>query len=770
MPSHTHIPGCARLNVGRLNAFRLNYYEPIPLVIVGGADRTRYVRIEGAQVAHVLNDAPDTGSVRVHGFAPVAGQRFELYQGDRSLQTQLFGGRILETTVLYESLKQNVAYDLQLIDPTWLLNRRRVLARYVGAGATNLIMDILYRFATGTPLDSTVGNPIIDEISFTNETVASCLTAVCERIGAYWSQDYSGVVRVFFATTESAAPITDADARGSRDHQLSEDLSQVVTRIIGRGGSGAVFVDVAPGESKIPITDDAWFSEGGGIVEIGAERLTYTGVIGRSPTGAMVGALTTPTAPLTVTLANGAGLGAGTYQWAQTFTSASGETVPGPVTARAVGGAAPTLMVTPMRSRGSAGPPTGMTPGGRYQWRVALLYSGGGYALGPPTAAYNVDSYPWEIQLGYPAVDATTGLLYYPNLTSNGVAPVAQTQIYRTTNSGSTWYLERLYSGVTYGEGNGWVLTANDWADWAITGQPTYPTGPIAQFNAVTIQAITAAPSGYTGTKLYRTAVNAAQLKLLVTNPGTSFVDTVTDAALGANAPITDTAGVPPSNGQVPAGATVLPVTATQPFTAGGGWAEVGNIPVRYTGVGTGTLTGIPAVGVGSITATTRHGTQVLNIAHLVGVAGQTRPIKAGAPVTLRVEVEDVAAQAALGARLGGAAADGIVEEPFSDARMALPELLNYARALLTDRKDPRRTLRFVTRDDTVQVGRLITVTLTTPPISGTFRVQRIQFSEIAITGGLARVKPLRTVEASTKLYTFADLLRRLRGREGGAS
>jgi hypothetical protein len=143
--------------------------------------------------------------------------------------------------------------------------------------------------------------------------------------------------------------------------------------------------------------------------------------------------------------------------------------------------------------------------------------------------------------------------------------------------------------------------------------------------------------------------------------------------------------------------------------------------------------------------------------------------VKAGDPVTLRVEVDDAAAQAALAARLGLSAEHGIVEEPYTDTSMGVVELTNYARALLADRKDPVRTWRFQTRDDSVQVGRLITVTLTTPPISGTFRVQRIQFSEIAITGGLARVKPLRTVEASTKLYTFADLLRRLRGREGGA-
>jgi len=773
VPSHTHIPGCARLNVMRLNAARLNYYEPIPLAIIGGADRTRYVRIEGAAVQHVLNDAPDTGSVRVHGFAPVAGQRFELYQGDRSIQTQLFGGRILETTVLYESLKQNVAYDLQLIDPTWLLNRRRVLARYVGAGASNLILDVLHRFATGTVLDSTVGNPIIDEISFTNETVASCLTAVCERIGAYWSQDYNGVVHVFFSAADTAAPITDADARSSRDHQLSEDLSQVVTRILARGGGGSAAVDLPAGAAELPITDEGWYSDAGGLVEVAAQRVAYTGVRGRGGKGALVGVGIAPTSAPTVAAYSGAGLASGTYQYAVTFTSAVGETLAGPVASVTIGGSAPTLKATTMRP-GYYGDYQGKTTGGNYSWRIALTYAGGGYSLGPPTPYYLVNDRRYEIYVGSAWNDPTNGLLYYTGLTTGAAGEVTLTEVFRTVNGGTAWRREMFWTGVV-STAAGWLDPSNQMTDADLGSEPAYPTGPVAVFNAAKVSALQTLPTGFTGRKLYRSAVNSAQLKLRATNPTDPLIDTAADATLGANAPASDTSGVVVGGNQtVAAGATTIPITDASPFTAdggaSGGWANVGNLAIKYGGISGAALTGIPAAGAGALTAAVRHGAVILVQPRLVGVTGLALAIKSGDAIVIRLELDDPDAQAALGARLGGTAADGIVEEPFSDARMALPELLNYARALLTDRKDPRRTLRFLTRDDTVQVGRLITVTLTTPPISGTFRVQRIGFSEIAITGGLARVKPLRTVEASTKLYTFADLLRRLRGREGGAS
>jgi hypothetical protein len=324
---------------------------------------------------------------------------------------------------------------------------------------------------------------------------------------------------------------------------------------------------------------------------------------------------------------------------------------------------------------------------------------------------------------------------------------------------------------------SGWNSSANNLTDAAITSQPPYPAGPIATFGAAQLRDIQQPPAGMTGTKLYRTAVNGAQLKLLATNPPVDLLDTAADGTLGANAPTTDTGGVLPSNAQVAVGATALPVTAITPFVndGGAGWAAVGSMPIRYTGTAAGTLTGIPATGEGSITATIRHGAQILVVARLVGIPASgagalVRAIKAGDPVTLRVELDDAAAQAALGARLGGQPSDGIVEEPFTDTSMGVVELTNYGRALLADRKDPRLTLRLVSRDPSIQVGRLITVTTATPPISGTFRVQRITFDEIAITGGLSRTQPRRMVEASNKLYTFADLLRRLRGREGGAS
>jgi hypothetical protein len=788
VPSHPHIEGCARLNVGRLNAFRLNFYEPLSFVVIGGVDRSRNVRIEGASVQHVLNDAPDTASVRVHGFVPVAGQPFALYHGDRSVDLQLFGGRILETTVLYESIKNNVAYDLQCIDPTWLLNRRRVLASYTHLSATSIVHNIITTYAPSVSVVHVAGSlPIIDAIAFTNETVATCLTAVCERIGAYWYLDYGGDLHVFLQETPDANPITDASPQGASDLQLSEDLSQVVTRVIARGGSGQAAVDVAAAATEIPITDDAWFSEAGGVVEALAQRITYGGVKGRSGQGALVGVgiapTSAPTAAPTSNITAGATLPSGVYQYAVTFANATGETLPGPVASVSVGGSAPTLNKTSVRP-GYYFDYQGKTAGGRYSWRIALGYEGGGYSLGPPTDAVTTTDRQYELYVGYPQQDPTNGHWYYPGLTSGAAGRIESTYVYRTVDGGTIWYRENFWNGAV-STGGGWLNTANQmtdadllYEDSANGGIFRYPTGPTATFNAAKVSGLQTLPPGFTTRKLYRTAVNSAQLKLRATDPTDPLTDTALDATLGANAPTSDTSGVVVGGSQtVTAGSPTIPVTDTTPFTvdggASGGWANVGNLVIRYTGISGANLTGLPATGAGALTAAVRHGAVILVQPRLTGVAGITRALTAGEPITLRLELDDLAAQQALTTRLFGAGApaeDGVVEEAFSDSQMTLNELLNYAKALLLDRKDPRHTLRFVTRDTTVRVGRLITVNVTQPPISGTFRVQRITFDEIAISGGLARTDPRRTVEASNKLFTFADLLRRLRGREGGAN
>jgi hypothetical protein len=787
--SPAHVPGCARLGIARLNAFRLNVYEATVPVYIDGAPLPGGagvgLLIEGATIQHVLNDQVDTARFTAHGWTPVAGKHIAVYSGEVQTDKQLFGGRILETTSRYlsKAAAPNVVTDINCIDPTWLLGRTKVLATYVYIDAYWVIVDILTRFTRGvTAMYIPTTLPRIDALTFTNEDVPTCLTTVCAMIGAYWYMDFAGAVHVFTVADQPATPITQAAAGDAGDFALTEDLSQVATRIIGLGGGVGASVDLAAGAAELPVDlgigDTAWYPSSGGLVQVGAQRVSYTALKGNTGRGAILGTGNAPSSAPSLAPTVGAGLGTGTYQYAMTNITASGETLISPVAAVQTGAGNPTISAFTVRASAYVANTTQYTPNANIQWRVAILYQGGSYSLGPQTGAVNTgNKYP-EVGVGPLATDPVTGHQYPSWLLSRCPAKIVQMQFYRTTNGGTTVYNWDVMNGVSSGV-NGWLMITGDVAEADLPLMGGYPSSAGGAQNQVTITLPALASPSVTSRGLFRTVVNGGALKRLVNvAAGTNtYLDAIADASLGAAPPATDTSLLR-EDGQIAVGATQALVTDVTPFLddggAAGGWASIGNLPVRYTGISGSLLTGIPPTGSGSVTSTVRYGAQVLVQPRLVGIPASgtgalTLGVRKGDTVTLRMEMQDDAAALAFAQRIGsGLVADGLVEFLVSDARFGPAELTQHMQATLTERKDPRLTVTYWTRDVTHDVGRLVTINISTPPINGTFRIQRVTFSEIAIAGAHTTIRPKRTIEATNKLYTFADLLRQLRGREAG--
>jgi hypothetical protein len=801
--SPAHRPGCARLGIARLNAFRLDVYEVTTPVYINGAPIAAGpgvgLFIEGASIQHILNDQVDTARFTARGWTPVAGQRIDVYSGEVRPDRQLFGGRILETTARYlsKAATPNVVTDIQCIDPTWLLSRTKVLATYTGQSATAVILDLMARFTRGfTVAHVQAGLPTIDAITFTNEDVPTCLTQICQRVGAYWYVDYVGDLHVFTVADQAATPMTQANAGDSGDHQLSEDLSQVATRIIGLGGGVSASVDLPPGAPELPVdlgfgADQVqWYPGAGGLVQVGTQRATYTQVRGTSGRGAILGTGNAPTVAPTLAPAPGTGLAPGTYQWAVTFKTAAGETLLGPAAVAATGDPAPTLSAVNVRPGVQQANPARYTPNANLMWRVSVLYAGSTYSLGPASGPWNVGDRIPEVGVGPIAVDPVTGHEYNTALQSRCPAKIIQTTIYRSANNGATVYAWQFWDGPIPTP-DGWITVGGNVNEVDLGSQPQYPTGPVATFNAITVTLPKSSSPTVNGRSLFRTAVNGAALRRLTTiadNTTATYLDQNPDSALIAGA-----AGDPPAHdtsllredGQILPGATEVIVTDITPFLddggAGGGWAQLGNLTIRYGGIELSSTPGtpdmlvwVPATGAGSITATVRYGTEIIVQPRLVGIPASgvgalTFGVRKGDTVTLRMELEDIAAAQALAERMQlSGYFDGLVDIVVSDSRFGPTELRAQMQATLLERKDPRLTLTYWTRDLSHEVGRLVTVNLTTPPINGTFRIQRVTFSEISIAGAGTTIRPKRTIEATNKLYTFTDILRRLRGREGG--
>lgn len=624
----------ARLGVMRLGASRLGWYQPWIKVYIDGALAAR-ARVSGANISDELNHEPNTADFRVSGLTPIKGQDVKIYCGDTSGSHLLFGGRILQTKQVYEvDCPDLVAWDCHCIDYTWLLNRRKVFRRYLNQSATAIILDLIASFSSGfTTTHVAAGLPTIDEITFTDEDLATALSRVMERVGGYWYVDYTPDIHAFLSETEAAGPITQALPRGMFGIQEESDLSQIATRVSARGGGSKAAVDVPIGSASLPIEDSAFYAPAGGTVESGPQRIAYTGLVDGS----------TP-----------------------------GSAVPGVIPPDASG-------VTFVTGVGAA-----LVPAGTYRYKLSYVTAAGVTVAGVPT-----DS----VVLG------VAGSIELHSVPISSDSAVIGRRVYRELNGAGGFHRDSSCE-ATIGGNN----TATDEVDNGGAGVSAQPLEP-----------------------------------------------TVDGAGVGS-------AVIAP-------GVTALPVVACENFSSSGGWVDVSGQVLRYSGrstsTGPGQLTGIPASGAGSIVTAIRGGSTVLHVPHLTGVSGIVYAINNGDEVNIVVTVDDVAAQTALAALVGG---DGIHEMSIQDGRWSIAEATARATVELSLRKNPLVTVKFHSRDPTLRSGRNLTITLDSPAIAGTFTIQQVSITDLGFSGPTGFVFPLREVEASTRRYSFEDLLRRLKG------
>ena len=199
--------------------------------------------------------------------------------------------------------------------------------------------------------------------------------------------------------------------------------------------------------------------------------------------------------------------------------------------------------------------------------------------------------------------------------------PYPFVRIWHRVNAGPWWYLERRHQS----ESGEWRASGRIF--WLRSGSSTAGTAtpPVSNpaFQQTDLTALAVGPATVTSRKLYRTAANQAQLKLLTTlanNTATTYTDAAADATLGANAPTSETSGLVQTSGQINPGATAIPVASTTFALPTGGWAIAGNgLLVKYTGISGNQLTGIPASGAGALTAALTYGSTISAAPMLTG-------------------------------------------------------------------------------------------------------------------------------------------------------
>jgi hypothetical protein len=358
---------------------------------------------------------------------------------------------------------------------------------------------------------------------------------------------------------------------------------------------------------------------------------------------------------------------------------------------------------------------------------------------------------------------ADNGRIALTNLPVSPDARVIGRRVYVTKAGGSVYGL-----AVTIGNNTATAALINASDD--NLGDPP-PTRSTADNGRIRLTNIPLGPTGSTTTsptaarRLWRTVAGGSTyflLRSISDNATTDYLDNSADDALGEEAP-------PFSRWRTLKGTSLLWVVTAGQFTEGLGWVKVGSQVLRFSSVGIvaggrGFVSGIPSTGAGAIAADILVDHEVIGLPFLKGVpatgTGAVQyPLQQGDPVSIYVQRDDTAAQAALAAIEGG---DGIHEDRFSDTSIAsVADLSTACDAKLSLFKVKLSTLHWDTRDVKSGSGKSVTVNRTSQGYVGTYKIQEVTITEI---GSGARLYPLFSVTASNVKFTLEDLLRRALG------
>jgi hypothetical protein len=769
----------AMSGVERSGATRSNCHSPkvcisINGVQVGWGKSVAAYETDNLTISDLLNEMPNTATLDAKGLVPVHGQDVIVTLGSINNLDRLFAGKIISRDVSCAGtpVAANGRYTLNLIDPTWGLNKRKVNARYTSQTIATIAASLIANFTSGytVSVDSAIGATIIDEISFTDQEVTDCLSQLAKRAGAYWKGTYHSGVRIYATETNETAPTDLTSAHASLvNPRLTYDLSSVVTRIWSDGGGVNALTEVAVGETLLPVEDLAWYNPTGGMVRSGPQRITYAGIAGASG-GSLVGPGISPSSAPSVAKAVGAGIEDGVRQYAVVFVTGAGKSLPGPLASVTHGALAP-----PTGGYGyqldvydGGGPNDGVTIGAEYRYKFTYSTATSSSDHTQETEASAASNMTTPVALANWPYTGRPSKLYAicPGSTDPAVKWV---HFYRTLANGSTYYHVAACANVAghsagvSGDSNGY----DGYADAAISGNPTAPAVSTAVFNRTTIAGVPIGGTGVTQREIYRTMAGGSQLKLqqvIANNTATTGVeDTAADAALGGNAPGSDTSGLTQPDGQIVPGTTSVIVAGPGSFSTSGGWAVIGNgrQAIRYTGMSGNSLTGIPASGAGSIVATISYNSTITPAPVLTGIPASGTgsilyAIKQGDPVNLVVQVDDVTAQTDLAALIAG---DGIQEDSISDNRLSQTEALARGLAQLALRKNVGLTLTYRCHDKNTRSGSTISVDLDEPfNLTADFMIQSVTISDF-----WPAIFPWYSVVASSTRFSFEDLLRMLR-------
>ena len=751
-----------------------------PVVAIAGAVATppaaARVLAGSVQIRDLLNEAPNTASMVLQGTAPTSGETVQIGLGNLLPAHLIFAGEIQRDQDTYAGGRDLQRWPVDLIDYTFRLNRRRPFGSWVDVSASEIVREIVATFAPGFTAAHVQDN--LPAVSITLDGDDECLTAivkVMKQVGGFAYVDYAKDVHAFLEehdTPPDALDGTHTSLLNDPPLSVETDLSQVRTRVYGKGAGVSIPCDLAVGETIVPVPDVAIFSTTGGALvhgttADGAQSYvgTYAGVqVGGG--GTVAGPGQAPSTAPTLSAAPGTGLGVGTFTYAYTWLTAAGHSLPSPtasvttIAALAVNPPADTPTVRTSAYQPQIFPYTALlTVGSTYRYGYTFVNAYGESAMSAPSEGIVAGSvYGIDVLITYDGISQNNGHLE---------TAVTGCNFYRSKDGGAYHkFASSAFASPVYD------LYTTDADIAAAASPPAVGTATIPAYQRVIATNVAVGPTNTLTRNLFRGEANVSTLASLKVQQNianntatTAATDSTPDASLGAAIVLSDTSALTQAVGQINAGASSAMTGGAGGFASDGGWALYSGGSFRYSGVSANTLTGIPTTGAGSITTTIPYGTILTASPALVGVNannGLRVAVALGAKLHLWVQRDDLAAQAALGAlELDeyGNPTDGIHEVlAVKDERLSEETLTAWLDADLARYSRPVVTIRYTTRDMKTRSGARLAVNLPAPAnISGSFTIQ-----DVTIGFDGPSLAPRYQVVASSVIFTLTDLLRRV--------
>lgn len=157
-------------------------------------------RTPGIIVRDALNNAPNTATFTIDGNSnmPLVGEKIEILD-EADSDRRLFAGNVQTVTQVYEGLTNQLAWQVTVIDFTWLLNKYRPFGIYKNVSVSGIVKDLISRLAPGFSTDHVQTNLAKVTITFDGAWgFSQCLNALAEAIGGgHWFVDYDQDIHFF---------------------------------------------------------------------------------------------------------------------------------------------------------------------------------------------------------------------------------------------------------------------------------------------------------------------------------------------------------------------------------------------------------------------------------------------------------------------------------------------------------------------------------------------------------------------------------------------